>query len=94
MQTTSREVSNGKTPRVEASPSNQVAKNQFVYAVIGMSWQLALVVILPVVAGSQLEKHFDFAPYGVIAGFSIALIGAVLVVMRNMKLVTPTETKR
>lgn len=79
---------------MDDSPSTRVAKNQFVYAVIGMSWQLALVVILPILAGSAIDKHFKVEPYGVIAGFVLAFVGAVMVVMRNMKLVSPTETKR
>lgn len=94
MQTTSRVVKSDKRPKADDLPSTQAAKNQFVYAVIGMSWQLALVVILPILAGSQIDKHFKVEPYGVIAGFTVAFVGAVLVVIRNMKLVSPTETKR
>jgi F0F1-type ATP synthase assembly protein I len=57
----------------------------FVDMAMGMSWRLAFVVILPIVAGFKVDAHFDTSPLGTITGFLLALVGMVLVLRRMLK---------
>jgi hypothetical protein len=57
----------------------------FAGAVIDMSWQLALVVLLPLVGGYELDKHWHIFPALTIIGAVIAVIGYFLVVRRMYK---------
>jgi F0F1-type ATP synthase assembly protein I len=48
-----------------------------------MTWQLAIVVLIPVVGGSELDKHYHAAPLWIIVGGVIALLG-VIAVLKNI----------
>lgn len=58
-------------------------------AVLGMSWQLAVVVLVPIVGGFELDKAFATSPLLVIVGFIIAIAGFTLVVRRQLQIFTP-----
>ena len=55
----------------------------FVSAALDMSWRLAIVVLLPIIGGFELDKHLSTAPWLAIAGFVIAM-GGVFVVLKQM----------
>ncbi len=78
-------------PKVEPKAKTEVVEPEntwliFVVAVANMSWQLAIVVVLPIVAGFKLDQTTGLAPIFAITGIILALIMAVLVVKRNMHL--------
>lgn len=50
-----------------------------------MSWRLAIVVIIPIVAGFKLDERFDTAPFLTILGFVLAITGIVLVLKRTVE---------
>jgi F0F1-type ATP synthase assembly protein I len=50
-----------------------------------MAWQLAIVVLVPVVGGALLDSHFDTEPVLTIIGLVIALVGMILVVRNTVK---------
>ena len=54
---------------------------------VSMSWQLALVVLIPVVGGHLIDAHFfpKSAPYFTLAGLLLAIGGMIVVVRRTLK---------
>lgn len=82
--------------RTQSATQNQktaAARQAFMMAALNMSWQLAIVVLVPLLFGSWLDTHFGMSPFGIIVGFILAMVGLSLVVMRQLKLVTPQVTQ-
>lgn len=81
-----------KTP----SPHKQVAKptakpedydnyrREFFGAVMDMSWQMALAVLVPVVGGFELDQKLNTVPALTIIGFILAMAGVALVIRRQL----------
>jgi len=69
------------------------AKQQFIGATMNLSWRLALTVIIPVVAGIKLDKHFDTSPSLTLAGFFLAVFGACLAVWGTVKEVNKLQAE-
>ena len=61
------------------------AKQQFFTAALNMSWQLALTVVIPVVAGVKLDQKFDTSPSLTLTGFFLAAFAACMVVWNTVK---------
>ncbi len=57
----------------------------FISMALNMSWQLAIVILVPVVAGVQLDKHFGTSYAYTFVGLGLALIGSGVVMWRTMK---------
>ncbi len=66
----------------DANPSGIV-----VGLTVSMSWQLALVVLLPIVGGHVLDSHFHpkSLPYFTLSGLVLAIIGMIAVVRQTLK---------
>jgi len=64
-------------------------RSLFLGAVLSMSWQLAAVVLLPVLGGHALDKRLDTTPFWTIAGFIVAVVAACTVVWRQARVVSP-----
>ena len=56
------------------------AKRQFMGAAVGMGWQLAGAVLIPVIAGVKLDDHFHTTPSYTLAALVLACGGAVAIV--------------
>lgn len=69
------------------------ARSKFFTATLGMGWQLALTVLIPLVAGIQLDKHFNSSPSYTLAGFMLAVAGGAAVVWRSVKEVTAEQAE-
>jgi hypothetical protein len=54
-----------------------------------MSWQLAIVVLVPIIGGFELDKSLDTLPALTIAGFFVAMVGMALVVWRQLQRFAP-----
>ncbi|HEX5447627.1 MAG TPA: hypothetical protein VFW90_00240 [Candidatus Saccharimonadales bacterium] len=50
-----------------------------VIAALDMSWRLALVVLVPIIAGFELDKHLGIGPALTITGFLIAMVGVYVI---------------
>ncbi|HTE22795.1 MAG TPA: AtpZ/AtpI family protein [Candidatus Limnocylindria bacterium] len=61
------------------------ARQQFFTAALTMSWQLALTVVIPVVAGVKLDQKLDTSPSLTLAGFFLAAFAACTVVWNTVK---------
>jgi F0F1-type ATP synthase assembly protein I len=86
---TARIASRGKGGSQTNTVSPQAAKQQFIAATLSMSWQLALVVLIPVVGGFKLDQHLKTTPALTITGFIVAIVGMAVVVRRALQAVTP-----
>lgn len=62
-------------------------------AALNMSWQLAIVVLVPILGGFALDEHFNDLPLWTGVGFVLAMIGMALVVWRQLQLFSPKVTK-
>lgn len=86
-----------QTPSPTSSAAKSAAKTDgsanyrkdFLVAAANMSWQLAIVVLVPIIGGFELDKKLDTFPALTIVGFVIAMCGMALVVWRQMQLFSP-----
>lgn len=58
----------------------------FLNMALNMSWQLALIVVIPIVGGYELDRHFNTSPWLTVTGAIIAGLGFVGVLIRIVKL--------
>jgi len=68
-------------------------KAVFVNAALGMSWQLAVVVLLPIIGGYELDQHTKTSPLFTLVGFIVAGIAACLIVWKTLIQYTPHDPK-
>ncbi len=57
----------------------------FVSMALDMSWRLALVVLVPIVGGFELDKHFKTTPSLTIIGFVVAMAGMGFVLWQALQ---------
>jgi F0F1-type ATP synthase assembly protein I len=60
-------------------------QQQFITSAVSMSWQLAIVFLLPVIAGIELDKHLKSSPVCTLIGLVVAIAAAAIVVWRSVK---------
>jgi len=71
-------------PSVDPQKS-ALARGQFVAMALTMSWQLAVVVLVPVIAGVEIGKKLGGETAGVLVGLAIAVLGSIAVMWRTMQ---------
>lgn len=59
------------------------ARSMFFTNLISMGWRLALMVLVPIFAGVQLDKRFDSTPSLTLAAFFIAIFGASVMIYKT-----------
>lgn len=69
------------------------AQNAFFVALFNMSWQLAIVVLLPLIGGAQIDKNLGTSPIFTLLGFAIALGGMTIIVLRQVQSLDPSKTR-
>jgi F0F1-type ATP synthase assembly protein I len=67
---------------------------EFIVAALNMSWQLAIVVLVPIIAGYELDKKLGTVPSLTVLGFLLAMAGMALVVWRQMQLLNPENKEK
>jgi hypothetical protein len=60
-------------------------RDAFVTMAISMSWKLAIVVLIPVFAGSRLDKSMHTGTTWTFVGLGVALIGSIAVMWQTMQ---------
>ena len=99
-----------KTPETTPSPkplsnSQQVTVGKpenhssvFVGMALDMSWKLALVVLLPIVGGYEIDSHAGTTPVVTIVGFVLAMLGVAYVMWSTLQaanhMATPTSVTK
>lgn len=53
---------------------------------LNMSWQLAIVFLVPVIGGVKLDKHFQTSYLFTFIGLGLATIGSGVVMWRALKI--------
>ncbi|HSX43225.1 MAG TPA: AtpZ/AtpI family protein [Candidatus Saccharimonadales bacterium] len=51
---------------------------------LGMSWQLLVVIVLPIVGGHLLDTRYHTSPVWMVVGMVIGLVGTVTVVRQTI----------
>ena len=64
----------------------------FVVAVLNLTWQMALVVLVPIIGGYELDHHFSTLPLLTIGGFVLASFGVAIVLWRQLQIFGPPKT--
>ncbi len=77
-------------PQIDANKV-AAARSEFFAATLNMSWQLALVVLVPIIGGVQLDKLIDSAPAFLFVGFVMAMVGTGLVVWKQLQQLSPAS---
>ena len=84
----------GNRTRHSSEPSkNSDPRQTFIMAALNMSWQLAIVVLVPILLGFKLDKHLDSLPLWTGIGFIVAMAGMAVVVWRQLKMFSPKITQ-
>ena len=68
------------------------AKTSLLSNMIGMGWRLAVIVLIPIFIGVQIDKRLDSAPSMTLAAFFIAIFAASLLIYKTYVEMT-TESK-
>jgi F0F1-type ATP synthase assembly protein I len=55
-----------------------------IVAALDMSWRLAIVVLVPIVGGFELDKHLGVGPALTIVGFLVAMAGVYIIMKRTV----------
>lgn len=86
----------GKSPAPNTTPAKgelkpqsgvgqaDAARRMFVSSALSMSWQLAVIVLVPLIAGFKIDAHFHSSPLWTIVGFVLAIVGMVVVLKRTL----------
>lgn len=67
------------------------AKQLFITEVFGLSWRLAIAVLLPLIGGIQLDKRYDSEPILTLIGLVIAFILGSITVWTAVKKVNELQ---
>ena len=73
--------------KVSIGPGKQPSVTSLFFSMgLDMSWRLALSVLVPIIGGVELDKHFGTAPVLLIAGFVVAIALAIVTIRRTLQL--------
>lgn len=61
-------------------------RGQFFVMAINMSWQLAIVVLVPVIGGAELDEHLGTGYTFTIVGLVLAVVASSVVVWRALQI--------
>lgn len=75
-----------KTEKAENKPTSSIndQRKVFIGSAISMSWQLAIVVLVPIIGGFKLDQHLNSSPLWTIVGFVIAMLGTFAIMYRAL----------
>ena len=75
----------GNATDKKSSGQSKNARNVFVSMALTMSWQLAIVVLVPVFAGVKMDKAFNSGNSWLFVGLGLALVGSAAVMWHAMQ---------
>lgn len=81
--TTTPQSSGGRGSDTSVDSSRQ--QSQFVRLALTMGWQLAIVVLMPIIGGVELDKLFGTSPILLIVGLVLAVLASIMVMWRAMQ---------
>lgn len=84
--------------KVETKPKKPIDtapdyRKVFVVSALSMSWQLAAVVLIPIIGGHELDNHLKTAPWLLLVGVAIAFTGSIVVIINALKMANQKVSK-
>ncbi len=76
---------------IELSLAAISAKQQFVSSAMNMGWQMAGMILIPVIIGVKLDDYFKSSPSYTLAALILAVGGSVYVVSNTIKQVNKEQ---
>jgi hypothetical protein len=76
---------NAKTTSKDELKQSANQRSLFVSMALNMSWQLAVVVLVPILAGVKLDKALGSGETYTFVGLGLALVGSIAVMWRAMQ---------
>lgn len=70
---------------VKQNPDGVNQRRLFLVAVLDMSWQLAIVVLVPIIAGVELDKKFGTGNTLLFVGLGLAVVLSTVVMWRTIQ---------
>ena len=67
-----------------AKPDDRQTRSLFTGTAIGMGWQLAVVVLLPILGGYKLDQMRGSMPAWTLVGMVVGLAASILVIRRAL----------
>lgn len=67
------------------------ARNMLITSLFSMGWRLAIMVLLPIFIGVQLDKKLNSAPSITLAAFFIAIFGASMLIYKTYNEITTLQ---
>lgn len=55
-----------------------------IVAALDMSWRLAIVVLVPIIGGYQLDRHFGIEPALTLLGFLLSMVGVFIILKQTV----------
>ncbi len=80
---------NGGLSQPTSETDNRSPRAEFLVAALNMTWQLAIVVLVPIVGGYKLDQRFNSTPLLTIVGLVVAMFGTAIVLWRQLQLFGP-----
>jgi F0F1-type ATP synthase assembly protein I len=77
-----------KTPSPESGTTKKTDRSTsavFMSMALDMSWRLAIVVLVPIIGGFELDKHLHTTPLLTIVGFILAMAGMAFVMWQTLQ---------
>jgi F0F1-type ATP synthase assembly protein I len=75
----------GGTSSPTTSAESGSASRNFIVMALNMSWQLVVVVLVPMIAGVELDKALKTSPIFLFVGLALAFVGSGFVMWRAMQ---------
>lgn len=76
--------SNRSSEGSHAAGAEDSLRSEFYVAALNMGWQLAVVVLLPIVGGYKLDAHYSTLPLWTLVGLVVSLAGSIVVIRRAL----------
>lgn len=68
-----------------SSNSAKGSVSTFIFMALNMSWQLAIVFLVPVIGGVKLDKHFGTSYLFTFIGLAVATVGSGVIMWLTLK---------
>jgi F0F1-type ATP synthase assembly protein I len=75
-------------------PDPAALRSTFIAAAVTMSWQLAIAVVVPIVAGYEIDQGYGTSPWWEITGFVVAALGFYGVVRYQLQQLNDDSKKK
>ena len=75
----------GKVSLATNTADHDLSQKPFIGSVIGMSWQMAVTVLLPTIVGIKLDSHYQTDPVYTLCGLLFAIVATIIIVRRVIK---------